>query len=130
MAHKSQNNDVTLFVDKELTSIVEPDAAILGAIQNPELKRYTLNLQTQHFAAVQDANVATIKSAYAAIYPDGKLSPTVAKKVQAVMESLARLEESASLLSITVVSFCWRILLISESMGHHDSEIMDDGSID
>jgi hypothetical protein len=105
MAHKSQNNDVTLFVDKELTSIVEPDAAILGAIQNPELKRYTLNLQTQHFAAVQDANVATIKSAYAAIYPDGKLSPTVAKKVQAVMESLARLEESASLLSITVVIF-------------------------
>jgi hypothetical protein len=33
-------------------------------------------------------------------------------------------------LSITVVIFCWRILLISESMGHHDSEIMDDRSID
>jgi hypothetical protein len=32
--------------------------------------------------------------------------------------------------SITVVIFCWRILLISESMGHHDSEIMDDRSID
>jgi hypothetical protein len=32
--------------------------------------------------------------------------------------------------SITVVSFCWHICLISESMGHHDSEIMDDGSID
>ena len=32
--------------------------------------------------------------------------------------------------SITVVSFCWRICLISESMDHHDSEIMDDGSID
>jgi hypothetical protein len=32
--------------------------------------------------------------------------------------------------SITVVIFCWRICLISESMGHHDSEIMDDGSID
>jgi hypothetical protein len=32
--------------------------------------------------------------------------------------------------SITVVSFCWRILLISESMDHHDSEIMDDRSID
>src|SRR6476661_7677142 len=31
---------------------------------------------------------------------------------------------------ITVVIFCWRILLISESMGHHDSEIMDDRSID
>ena len=33
-------------------------------------------------------------------------------------------------LSITVVIFCWRILLISESMDHHDSEIMDDRSID
>ena len=32
--------------------------------------------------------------------------------------------------SITVVIFYWRILLISESMGHHDSEIMDDRSID
>ena len=32
--------------------------------------------------------------------------------------------------NITVVIFCWRILLISESMGHHDSEIMDDRSID
>jgi hypothetical protein len=32
--------------------------------------------------------------------------------------------------TITVVSFCWHICLISESMGHHDSEIMDDGSID
>jgi hypothetical protein len=32
--------------------------------------------------------------------------------------------------SITVVIFCWRICWISESMGHHDSEIMDDGSID
>jgi hypothetical protein len=32
--------------------------------------------------------------------------------------------------SITVVIFCWRILLISESMDHHDSEIMDDRSID
>jgi hypothetical protein len=26
--------------------------------------------------------------------------------------------------------FCWRICLISESMGHHDSEIMDDRGID
>jgi hypothetical protein len=26
--------------------------------------------------------------------------------------------------SITVVIFCWHICLISESMGHHDSEIM------
>ena len=25
--------------------------------------------------------------------------------------------------SITVVIFCWRICLMSESMGHHDSEI-------
>jgi len=32
--------------------------------------------------------------------------------------------------SITVVIFCWRFCLISESMGHHDSEIMDDGGID
>ncbi len=32
--------------------------------------------------------------------------------------------------SITVVIFCWRDCLISESMGHHDSEIMDDGGID
>ena len=32
--------------------------------------------------------------------------------------------------SITVVIFCWRILLISESMDHHDLEIMDDRSID
>ena len=32
--------------------------------------------------------------------------------------------------SITVVIFCWHILLISESMDHHDSEIMDDRSID
>ncbi len=32
--------------------------------------------------------------------------------------------------SITVVIFCWHICLISESMGHHDSEIMDDRSID
>jgi hypothetical protein len=33
-------------------------------------------------------------------------------------------------ISITVVIFCWHICLISESMGHHDSEIMDDRSID
>jgi hypothetical protein len=33
-------------------------------------------------------------------------------------------------LSITVVIFRWHICLISESMGHHDSEIMDDRSID
>ena len=32
--------------------------------------------------------------------------------------------------SITVVIFCWHILLISESMDHHDTEIMDDRSID
>src|SRR4051812_12799089 len=32
--------------------------------------------------------------------------------------------------NITVVIFCWRDCLISESMGHHDSEIMDDGGID
>ena len=32
--------------------------------------------------------------------------------------------------SITVVIFCWHICLISKSMGHHDSEIMDDRSID
>ncbi len=32
--------------------------------------------------------------------------------------------------SITVVIFCWRDCLISESMGHYDSEIMDDGGID
>ena len=32
--------------------------------------------------------------------------------------------------SITVVIFCWHILLISESMDHHDLEIMDDRSID
>ena len=38
--------------------------------------------------------------------------------------------KSTTRLSITVVSFCWRICLISESMGHHDLEIMDDGSID
>jgi hypothetical protein len=29
-----------------------------------------------------------------------------------------------------LVIFCWHICLISESMGHHDSEIMDDRSID
>ena len=38
--------------------------------------------------------------------------------------------EKGSSFSITVVIFCWRILLISESMDHHDSEIMDDRSID
>ena len=32
--------------------------------------------------------------------------------------------------SITVVIFRWRICLISESMGHHDLEIMDDRGID
>jgi hypothetical protein len=32
--------------------------------------------------------------------------------------------------SITVLIFCWLICLISESIGHHDSEIMDDRSID
>jgi hypothetical protein len=32
--------------------------------------------------------------------------------------------------SITVVIFSWHICLISESMGHHDSEIMDDRGID
>ena len=32
--------------------------------------------------------------------------------------------------SITVVIFCWRNCLISKSMGHHNSEIMDDGGID
>ena len=38
--------------------------------------------------------------------------------------------EAARKVSITVVIFCWHILLISESMDHHDSEIMDDRSID
>ena len=33
-------------------------------------------------------------------------------------------------ISITVVIFSWHICLISESMGDHDSEIMDDWSID
>jgi hypothetical protein len=92
------NTDVILFCDKELTSIVDPDAAILGAIQNPELRAYASNLQKQNFTTIQDANVATVKSAYAAVYPDGKLSPSVAKKVQAVRDAMARLEESASLL--------------------------------
>ena len=32
--------------------------------------------------------------------------------------------------STTVVILCWHICLISESMGHHDLEIMDDRSID
>jgi TIR domain len=47
-------------------------------------------------------------------------------------KDVARLFDAASGSgsSITVVIFCWRILLISESMGHHDSEIMDDRSID
>jgi hypothetical protein len=32
-------------------------------------------------------------------------------------------------LSTTVVIFCWRICQMSESMDHHDSEIVDDWSI-
>jgi DNA-binding XRE family transcriptional regulator len=40
------------------------------------------------------------------------------------------LQRLAKVLSITVVILCWHICLISESMGHHDSEIMDDRSID
>jgi hypothetical protein len=39
-------------------------------------------------------------------------------------------DPEASFTSITVVILCWHICLISESMGHHDSEIMDDRSID
>jgi len=46
---------------------------------------------------------------------------------RSVQKNLAR---EPSCPNITVVIFCWRILLISESMGHHDSEIMDDRSID
>jgi hypothetical protein len=34
------------------------------------------------------------------------------------------------LLSITVAIFYWRICLMSESIDHHDSEIMDDRSLD
>ena len=45
-----------------------------------------------------------------------------------VVSGVFNLESSG--LSITVVIFCWRNCLISESMGHHDSEIMDDGGID
>jgi hypothetical protein len=37
---------------------------------------------------------------------------------------------SRSSLNIAVVILCWHICLIFESMGHHDSEIMDDRSID
>jgi hypothetical protein len=57
---------------------------------------------------------------------------------QRLTEPLQLVEEDSAVVegirvirpNITVVSFCWRICLISESMGHHDSEIMDDGSID
>jgi hypothetical protein len=51
--------------------------------------------------------------------------------VAAVERMLTTLEASKVLrLSTTVVILCWHICLISESMGHHDSEIMDDRSID
>jgi hypothetical protein len=56
-----------------------------------------------------------------------------ATSITLLPEHLLHFERTGTLavgLSITVVSFCWRICLISESMGHHDSEIMDDGSID
>ena len=42
----------------------------------------------------------------------------------------AGVDRLATCSNITVVIFCWHICLISESMGHHDSEIMDDRSID
>jgi hypothetical protein len=42
--------------------------------------------------------------------------------------SLLIILKSLQPLSITVVIFCWRILLISESMDHHDSEIMMTGA--
>ena len=43
---------------------------------------------------------------------------------------IAAWERGGLLPSITVVILCWHICLISKSMGHHDSEIMDDRSID
>ena len=44
--------------------------------------------------------------------------------------ALSRRKQGFESPSITVVIFCWHILLISESMDHHDLEIMDDRSID
>ena len=69
---------------------------------------------------------ATLNASFAGVrFRNGKDNPSL---------SISRLSNPASVaaraFSITVVSFCWRICLISESMGHHDSEIMDDGSID
>ena len=51
--------------------------------------------------------------------------------LNAIYETIdGRKSVSAHGTSITVAIFCWRICLISESMGHHDSEIMDDRGID
>jgi len=46
------------------------------------------------------------------------------------VSALKRKRIEKNLTSITVVILCWHICLISESMGHHDSEIMDDRGID
>ena len=65
-----------------------------------------------------------------------KNSRRVATRYDKLIESFAAfvlLESGLSLStrpSITVVILCWHICLISESMDHHDSEIMDDRSID
>jgi hypothetical protein len=96
MKGESQDSRVTVYIDKELTTIVDPEAAVLGAQQNPQLRDYAVNLQKQHYATVPDANMATIKSAYVVVCPDDNLSPSIAKQMQAVRESIARLENSAS----------------------------------
>ena len=58
-----------------------------------------------------------------------KLAELWGLDVEGVRKGFATAREVRDL-SITVVIFCWHILLISESMDHHDSEIMDDRSID
>jgi putative tryptophan/tyrosine transport system substrate-binding protein len=64
----------------------------------------------------------TIERRYGVWYTD---------RFQQLAADLVRLKvDVIVVISITVVIFCWRDCLISESMGHHDSEIMDDGGID
>ena len=64
-------------------------------------------------------------------FSDKTTAPPRKTKAQPLQfEAIALWRNTLAQLSITVVIFCWRILLISESMDHHDSEIMDDRSID
>jgi len=101
-----------------------PDAVIHVPFNSPDIGRILAELDgdPDRLNAVRHRNVR-----------EAALRHDWVHRIRAVFDVLGLAptdEMQARALSITVVIFYWRICLMSESIGHHDSEIMDDGNID